>query len=354
MRMLIISGKKALQKEIKDISFCEQAITFFMREKKDFTIEFLYYDKPNRFKVRPTRKRSQSIRAFVSKIEEKWGTIDFLLLVGGDTVVPFFRLGNPCNDSDKSVLSDNPYASRDDDFLIPERICARIPDNGDAGFIAQQFKKTPKITRKSFGLTAKIWKEASKNVYRQIGNTKDLMVSPPVSSDSFKSHWLQNRDFLYFNLHGSKASPNWYGQDDGHYPVALSPENIIDSAGIATSEACYGAYILGKSHRDAISLKFLSQNDIYGFCGSTTISYGPICPPSSEADLLVKYFFEYVKQGLTIGESFKNAKIDFARKALRRHGFLDDDDQKTLLQFVLYGDPTMRFEKKAAKARRYA
>jgi hypothetical protein len=45
---------------------------------------------------------------------------------------------------------------------------------------------------------------------------------------------------------------------------------------------------------------------------------------------------------MTLGESFKNAKLDFARKALRRQGFLDDDDKKTLLQFVLYGDPTLR------------
>jgi hypothetical protein len=56
-----------------------------------------------------------------------------------------------------------------------------------------------------------------------------------------------------------------------------------------------------------------------------------------------------VNQDLTLGESFKNAKLDFARKVLRRQGFLDDDDQKTLLQFVLYGDPTFRLEHKIPK-----
>ncbi|GAI13255.1 unnamed protein product, partial [marine sediment metagenome] len=43
-------------------------------------------------------------------------------------------------------------------------------------------------------------------------------------------------------------------------------------------------------------MKFLSEKEIYGFCGSTTIAYGPVAPPSSEADLLIKYFFEYMKQ----------------------------------------------------------
>ena len=93
-----------------------------------------------------------------------------------------------------------------------------------------------------------------------------------------------------------------------------------------------------------MSLRFLEHEHVLGFCGSTTIAYGPTKPPSSEADLMVKYFFEYLQRGMRVGESFHNAKLDFARKALRRQGFLDDDDKKTLLQFVLYGDPTLRVE----------
>jgi len=251
-------------------------------------------------------------------------------------------LKNPCDDGDENVLSDNPYASRDGDFLIPERVCSRIPDNKDANFITKQFNKSCRITKKSFGMSAKVWKEASKNVYRRIGNPKDLKVSPPVTSDVIKASWLQAKDFLYFNLHGSNISANWYGQDQDEYPVALKPDNIQGASGVVASEACYGAYIINKSDKDALSLKFLNEDGVLGFCGSTTIAYGPATPPSSEADLLVKYFFEYVKQGVTLGESFKSAKLDFVRKALRRHGFLDDDDQKTVLQFVLYGDPTIK------------
>ena len=165
---------------------------------------------------------------------------------------------------------------------------------------------------------------------------------------------MRKKDFLYFNLHGSKLAAKWYGQDGNHYPVALALNNIKNAAGIAVSEACYGAYIINKSHINGIAMKFLDEKYVYGFCGSTTIAYGPVAPPASEADLLVKYFFEYVKQGLTLGESLRNAKLDFARKALRRHGFLDDDDQKTLLQFVLYGDPTFRLrtQKRTKRARR--
>lgn len=342
MRLLILSGEKPLKKQIGKTSQLEKAVRHFIKSKKDYQAKFVYYDRKNEFKVKPIKKKAQSIRAFVLNIEKKWGIIDFLLLLGGDRIVPFFRLKNPCDDGDKSVLSDNPYASRDNDYLIPERVCARIPDNKNASFMIKQFNKTCTITGKSFGITAKVWEEASKNVFRRVGKLKDLRISPPVDSETFKTKWLQAKDFLYFNLHGSKISSNWYGQDKGTYPVALKPGNINKASGIVASEACYGAYIINKSHKNALSLKFLNEEEIYGFCGSTTIAYGPATPPSSEADLLVKYFLEYTKQGITLGESLKNAKIDFVRKALRRHGFLDDDDQKTVLQFVLYGDPTLR------------
>lgn len=350
--MLILSGKESLQRQIGDTAGVADTINNFIKSKKEYQIKFVYYDQTNDFNVKPVKEKNESIRNFILTFEKKWGTINFLLLLGGDRVIPFFKLKNPCEDGDGTVLSDNPYASRDGDCLIPDRACSRIPDNKDANFITKQFNKTGKITKQSFGMTAKVWQKASENVYRQIGKPKNMKVSPPATSDTFKAAWLQEKDFLYFNLHGSRFSSNWYGQDQGEYPVALKPENINRASGIVASEACYGAYIINKSNKDAICLKFLNEDSICGFCGSTTIAYGPAVPPSSEADLLVKYFFEYTKQGLTIGESFKNAKLDFARKALRRHGFLDDDDQKTLLQFVLYGDPTLRLSPQTMKSKK--
>jgi len=340
--MLILSGKEALKKEVGEVSRVEDCVVDFIASKQDYEIEFCYFDTDNKFGVKPVKNSNKKIRDFITNLEKRWGEIDYLLLLGGDRVIPFFRLTNPCDDGDEAVLSDSPYASRDEDFLIPERCCARIPDNHSADFIVRNFRKSSRPTKKAFGITALSWKEASVNVYRQIGKVRDLKTSPPIVDETFKSAWLEHKDFLYFNLHGSKISPNWYGQNRNSYPVALRPTNIVNADGVVVSEACYGAYVINKSVRDSNCLKFLDQASVLGFCGSTTIAYGPPTPPSSEADLLVKYLFEYLQQGLTLGQSFKNAKIDFARKSLRRFGFLDDDDQKTLLQFVLFGDPTLK------------
>ncbi|MGQ9465496.1 MAG: hypothetical protein ACUVQ4_07300 [bacterium] len=342
MKFLILSSKESLLKEIGDVRPIERAIQDYIKKYKNYEIKFVYFDEENEFKIKPVKKSPRDIRNFINQLEIKWGIISTILVIGGDRVVPFYRLANPCDDDDDKVLSDNPYASRDDDFLIPERVCARIPDNRRADFVIKQLSKSFKRYERAFGMSALVWKEASKNVYQQIGDVRDLKISPPATSANFRSEWLSQKDYLYFNLHGSAVSENWYGQEGSNYPIALTPLNIINASGFVASEACYGAYIINKSEKNAISLKFLEQDDIVGFCGSTTIAYGPPTPPSSEADLLVKYLFEYLKQGLTMGDAFKNAKLDFARKKIRRHGFLDDDDQKTLLQFVLYGNPLLK------------
>ncbi len=342
--MLILSGKDALQRQVGNIRPLEKSINEYIGSHADYEVFFCYYDVPDEYHIKPARQDAEAIRDCLMEIEEKAGEIDTVLLLGGDDVVPFFRLDNPCDDVDEHVLSDSPYASRDLNYTVPERICARLPDNASADFLIAQLAKSNPNHQASFGLTAEVWLRASENVYRPIGDPGDLKVTPPVTTETFDKGWLQEKEYLYFNVHGSKVSANWYGQGEGEYPVAIQPDNIENASGVVASEACYGAYINGKTRDNAMSLRFLEQEHILGFCGATTIAYGPIKPPSSEADLIVKYFFEYLLQGLRMGESFHNAKLDFARKALRRQGFLDDDDRKTLLQFVLYGDPTLRVQ----------
>lgn len=340
--MLIVSGKQGLQSETGCEQDIRRAVRQYVTGHKEIFIKFAYYDEPNPYTNTRVGGSAREIRDFISKIEEKWGMIDVVLLLGGDRIIPFFRLDNPCDDGDKTVLSDNPYASRDNDHLIPERACARIPDNKDAGFVITQLNKQSRVHGRSFGISAKTWAAASKEVYRYVGDAGSMKMSPPVEHTAFKRSWLEHKDYLYFNLHGARDSAYWYGQDGDQYPRALGPDAVDHASGVVAAECCYGAYIVQRADTTALAMKFLAQSDIQGFIGSTTIAYGPAAPPSSEADLLTRYFFQYVSQGQTTGESFRNAKQDFARKMLRQQGFLDEDDQKTLLQFVLYGDPMAR------------
>lgn len=106
------------------------------------------------------------------------------------------------------------------------------------------------------------------------------------------------------------------------------------------TEACYGANILGKSVGDSIALRLLGEGAL-AVVGSTKVSYGSIAPPLLGADLLGRHFWKGLQAGLTIGEAMRHAKVSMAKEMQERQGYLDDEDQKALVSFVLYGDPAL-------------
>jgi hypothetical protein len=236
--------------------------------------------------------------------------------------------------------------------LIPERALGRLPDDSsrEPGFFLSVLEtaanRAREAGRSAFGLTANVWVRASENVYDPVKSDEDLTVSPPVRESTFEAGWIDKKVYHYFNLHGGEDTASWYGQQGVDQPMiaAYKPKNL-DGAdvrnAIICSEACYGANIIGKGVRDAISLTYLEKKAAC-FVGSTKIAYGPEEPPSTEADLLVLKFFERLKEGLTFGDAFMKAKQDFARETIAASQGLDGSDQKTLIEFVLYADPSSK------------
>lgn len=311
-----------------------------------------------------------------ARLGDRGRAIRYLLIVGGDSVVPFHRLPNPADDQDLDVPSDNPYASRDANYLIPERAVGRIPDGEGEGslflrsliqaavaghqrlatgkglldVIAGMFALGNRVQRNghSLGYSASIWRKVSRAVFRVIGDDRRLRTSPPAVYQQLE--FPERLHFSYFNLHGIEDGANWYGQRDPLFPadyplfpVALSPEDLdaTDHAGsVVFTEACYGANILQKDTHDSIALRLLALQ-VLAVVGSTKIAYGSITPPLLGADLLGKYFWEGLQARLTLGEALQYAKVNLARDMQERQGYLDGEDQKTLISFVLYGDPSL-------------
>ncbi len=307
---------------------------------------------------------------------EEGGQVRYILIVGGDGIIPFHRLPNPVDDQDSDVPSDNPYACQDTDYLIPERAIGRLPDAGREnpdylqGLIwtainAHQRRATSKGLLSTLGLaldkirrpgaydggvgySASIWRKASRAVFRLIGNDSRLRTSPPVTYEGF--HVLEPPHFSYFNLHGVEDGPNWYGQRDALFPadyplfpLALRPQDPSvqeHRQAVVFTEACYGAHILGKTEADSIALTLLSSGAL-AVAGSTKVSYGSIAPPLLGADLIGRYFWEGLRARLTIGDALRHAKVTMANEMQERQGYLDDEDQKALISFVLYGDPAL-------------
>jgi hypothetical protein len=358
---VIITSKNKLEGKFGESGFqeIEARIENYCKALKDSGLPAMkiYVDDPVSLSplgldpVDPTD--ASQIKGLIDALDKKIEPGYFLIL-GGHEIIPFHWIPNPVppedGDDDKVVVSDNPYASRDEDVLIPERALGRLPDDnsGDPGFFLSVLEtaadRARQASRSAFGLSAMVWEEASENVHNQVRVNEELKVSPTVTWSDIEADWIERKAYHYFNLHGSEETAHWYGQLGSVFPVAYKPENL-DSVDVKNtiicSEACYGANIIDKGVRDAISLSYLAKKAAC-FVGSTKIAYGPSAPPSTEADLMVLKFFERIKEGLTFGEAFMKAKQDFARESIAARGYLDKTEQKTLLEFVLYADPSFK------------
>jgi hypothetical protein len=290
------------------------------------------------------------------------GRFDYVLIVGSGEIVPYWYLENPAADSDREFPTDVPYAAAAgggekaagdedavDDFLLPDRAVARIPlGAAPAGGLLAYLEAAASGEWKGpgrnahFGLSALEWKMESTRVYGALA-AGGLRTSPPVDISTFEPEWLEREAMIYFNVHGSREEKYWYGQDGLSYPRVLSPETVAEAApanAIVLSEACYGGLVDGKTPEDSVAMGFLSVG-VAAFIGSSAIAYGSPDERLTEADLLAYFFFTRLVAGETAGRALREAKVDFAAEMLNRQGYLDGDDRKTLLEFNLFGDPTV-------------
>ncbi len=363
-----------------------KALTANAAARTDMRARVLYVDDPASLKpfglqpVDPAKAWDIKILLgdLAAQLKRKNDAIGALLIVGGPDIIPFHHLPNPTDDSDPDIPSDNPYATPDENYFVPEWPVGRIPSGAGKDpepllralqhaiehHRGQSQRRHPNWllnlwyrfislwktdpAQPSFGYSANVWKNAALAVYTTIGDPRELLTCPPVDANALPVDGLAPSRLSYFNLHGIEDGPEWYGQrsseDPGsapEYPVALRPADVSNygrAPAIVFSEACYGANIFGKTTEDALCLRFLDSGS-HAMVASTKIAYGSVTTPLIGADLLGRLFWENVNVGLAVGEAVRRAKLQMAQEMHARQGFLDGEDQKTLIEFVLYGDP---------------
>jgi tetratricopeptide (TPR) repeat protein len=313
-----------------------------------------------------------------------------LLLLGGDEVVPFFRRPNPADDDDPVVPTDLPYAVRAAspgvtalgaaeglDATIP---VGRFPDGGtNLSLLLRQIDRLVELRLHppgpvggpgllaagrsalaalgvgrhpaiGFAYSTAEWRPVAQEVVSALTATVPLKICPPTSADDLDAQLLGRRQFLYFNLQGVAEGDAWYGQctfdeveDRSFLPIALAPDRLADvdlGSPVIFSEAGYGASIAGKSPATSLALRFLSEGAA-AFVGSTTACYGGAQLPLTGADRLGHLFWWAVQDGEPLGRALQVARRAYANRAIAEQGYLDAEDQKTLLSFVLFGDPLL-------------
>ncbi|RME08248.1 MAG: hypothetical protein D6803_01700 [Anaerolineae bacterium] len=376
-----------------------EKLVLTLRERRGWGALLMYPDDPaamSGLNLKPTPSTDPwaiklALADLESALRAKDAMIGALLIVGGPEVVPFHHLPNPTDDLDADVPSDNPYATPDENYFVPRWPVGRIPGGAGnqpdllLGYLRRmiryhqmqnlkpgQMKTWLTVLREMFsrllpgrrtphsiGYSAEIWQRAAMAVYRVLDEPRRLVTSPPQGSHSRIP--APAARLGYFNLHGMVDAAEWYGQRDPtnypkpgvkpieegpDFPIALRPEDVVNSGRapqVVFSEACYGAHIYNRKVEESLALKFLASGS-RAVIGSTAIAYGSVAAPLIAADLLGKGFWRYLQEGFPVGEALRRAKISLVQQMQKRQGYLDGEDQKTLISFVLYGDPLARPE----------
>lgn len=395
---VIFTTQKGLKRKYgsEATSIIDQAmrkLAITVKKRLNWGAVVIYADDPNctsQYGVKPAQcddpwQLKLALSDLQESLEKRGAKIGALLIVGGPEIVPFHNLPNPTDDFDAFIPSDNPYATRDENYFVQEWPVGRLPDGfgKDPNLLITSLRSIADYHAKydspqkegmilslfnwlislfqvnrgsfsnSFGITAEAWRKASRIVFRSIGDPNFIKTSPPEEFSHVGK--LPSSNLGYFNLHGVIDSPEWFGQKDPEnngkdpqYPVALHPKSIQNgykTPNIVFSEACYGAHIYEKGVNDSLALKFLESNT-YAFIGSTVISYGSVTTPLNAADLLCKSFWDFLNAGHEVGDALHRAKIFLVSEMHRRQGYLDGEDQKTLISFVLFGDPLQKLDPK--------
>lgn len=366
---LILTNRSALVKKYGDQHKAILADLQALRKAdkaNNITTTIIYLDDSTQmkdYKARPVKK-ADDMEQNKTAIDSlyKFFSPAYILLAGAQDIIPFQLLKNQLfgeDDEDRTIPSDLPYACDapyDDNitkFVAPSRVVGRLPDvpgQGDPAYfhtLVQQAIASKPATAASykpyFAVSVLEWQKSTvQSVQHIFGDDKSLLISP-TAGPKYTAKQLKPKAHFY-NCHGSKEDPNYYGQQGSNYPSSLSAAALnkkITAGTIVAAECCYGAQLFNPAllspHSMSIANTYL-VNKAIAFTGSSTVAYGP-AEGQGLADLLTQYFMINVMKG---GASTGRALLEARQRFLTEMGpTLDPYELKTVAQFYLLGDPSI-------------
>lgn len=293
---------------------------------------------------------------------------EYLLFLGGDDIVPFYRQPDQTPDQalDGNILSDSYYVDFNEfeHDHWPEMAVGRIPDGGDGQLLVQMLTRTVAahlaggipVSDKHAGFSTDTWQSASKMIYFRIDPIGDtLKLTPPLGlregvgiNELIDVNHFPEGSLLFFNLHGHRQKPLWFGEKrivgvPLWNPVLVDYE-LMNQTSLANNvilcEACHGAAISGRTPENSLALCALQRGAI-AFFGSTVKSYAVTLPdgkPSGASGidaLFMTLIFNLVKMKMRFGDALCDAK--------QRQTFQNAYDEKNLFGLSLLGDPILCF-----------
>jgi hypothetical protein len=296
-----------------------------------------------------------SVLLAIRRVRDVLGNpVTSILLVGDGSIIPFWQMTNPVTDRsldpDPLVASDNPYGTQREEpqeYLAPPLPVGRMLDSPRGQL--QDFldsidaAKASRINRTARSGAAAVvnadWAEISALAAATLPQPVEWHLSPGyqmVPSDA-------GRKYLYFNLHGFPDEAEWkgYSVPRGQYVTAVTPGSFQAehvSGSIVFAENCYGAAVAGKTVRNSCALSLVKAGA--AFVGATGLAFGSHLAPRvylEDADYLGRSFFGALTEpGTSLGTALVKARQAYLSEGTP---WMNPFKQKTLLQFVLFGDP---------------
>ena len=307
---------------------------------------------------------------------------DYIVLFGAHDVVPMFAVPNPSaaetDDDDEEVPTDNPYAcskkfvvGRRSSYLVPDRVIGRIPDLPGSddpswlidylGHAAESAPRPAAAYRSSLMLCCHAWRKAGDECAKTLERkASDVLICPPTLDGAATVRRRRSARLHMIKCHGADEDSRFYGERRGGMPDALSSVTLLGKTSpgaVVGAMCCYGGDLFDPASEFAqhppelpIPSVYLKQGAL-GFLGASTIAWvgnkTMMC-----ADWIVTAFLKSATGGASLGRATLEAKQDFLRWLQQQGAEPDVADEKTLLQFLLLGDPSIHPVVSAAPAAR--
>jgi hypothetical protein len=303
---------------------------------------------------------SGAVLAGIRSIRRVFPGVASVFLIGGDAIVPHFRLPNPTRgmpiDPDVLVYSDNPYGADEDTldaYIAPALPVGRLCEPaGDASAFVEIIERVVashtarRIRAGSMSVINEEWIDASTRVMASLSAPLEARLAPGFVIDAAGQPETA-REYLYFNLHGFDDDAAWKAFDRirGQFVSVATPESF-DRRYVADAfvfaENCYGALTVGKDEGNSCALRLVREG-VAAFVGATGLAFGSLIQPDvllDNADLLAARFFDaLIGERATVGSALVRARSAFLNETAA--AALNVFHQKTLLQFTLLGDPSL-------------
>jgi hypothetical protein len=294
------------------------------------------------------------LEALYATLTAQGGIIKSLWIVGGAQVVPFATTPNPMADSDGPIPLDNLYGLATAAEPLARWPVGRTPDADPPEpdlfvrlltRVAAAHRTGPRPMTPVLTICAERWTTVTTAVRDAVTLGGAQYTAPPLTAASLVP-LLAGVRLLYANVHGIRADTAWYGQaaqSTARLPVLTSAQVPDLTGALVVTQACYGARLNEPRSRRSLALTLLAAG-ADGLIATHVLAYGAPDPPPGESDRLVKQLFAALQiPDQALGDAFLQAHANLLRILLRTQGNLSSDDLKTLLSFVLYADPALRW-----------